>query len=343
MFSKTTKLESTDIAPKIEKILFMALLAHTTYLIAFLALNIYQLALFNILSICIFIYCIYLSKINMISRAFFIAHIEILCHASLCIISFGWAYGFDVIIIALISASTYINVFDKKNTALKLTIFESIIYVILYFGTPQYTDFYPRQYANSLFILNLIFLIMMLVTISNILKIIDIINIHSIKNSANNLKNMSERDYLTGLINKRTLEAILNNKKSISMVIAICDIDNFKKINDMYGHNIGDEVLKKVAEAFKNNTNKKDVVCRWGGEEFVIVSFNIPRSEFLHKIQNIKTQINKEFINVKNQTVNFTMTYGISDIGNDKISLIKQADERLYKGKRTTKNCIVLK
>ncbi len=75
----------------------------------------------------------------------------------------------------------------------------------------------------------------------------------------------------------------------------------------------------------------------------VIVSFDISKNDFLTKIQKIKFQISETIIKEGNETFNFSVTFGVSEVGNDRNLLIKQADERLYKGKNSTKNCIVSK
>ncbi|EKR7992369.1 GGDEF domain-containing protein [Campylobacter fetus] len=198
-------------------------------------------------------------------------------------------------------------------------------------------------YQDYFYVANFIFLIVMLLIISKILKSTDIAYFYQLKDDNDKFKNASETDDLTGLINKRTLNLIIDNKRRSSMVISMCDIDNFKQINDQFGHNTGDLVLKTLSNIFLDHTNKTDIVCRWGGEEFVIVSFDISKNDFLTKIQKIKFQISETIIKEGNETFNFSVTFGVSEVGNDRNLLIKQADERLYKGKNSTKNCIVSK
>ena len=91
------------------------------------------------------------------------------------------------------------------------------------------------------------------------------------------LKALITRDDLTGIANRRYLDFHLNNMKTEAeqfdsgFGILFCDIDNFKKVNDTYGHNVGDEILKLVSMTLRSNIRGEDMVGRWGGEEFIVV------------------------------------------------------------------------
>ncbi len=91
------------------------------------------------------------------------------------------------------------------------------------------------------------------------------------------LRNQSIRDPLTGVFNRRFMEESLERelpralRKKSSVGIMMMDIDHFKKFNDTFGHDAGDLVLRTLSEIFQNNVRKEDIVCRYGGEEFVII------------------------------------------------------------------------
>ena len=105
------------------------------------------------------------------------------------------------------------------------------------------------------------------------------------------LSRRADFDELTELYNRYALRQILENykKENQNYKVAIVDIDFFKKVNDNYGHNVGDEVLKKVAKLFSTNINNEIDVGRWGGEEFLfIANSNIDYSEFKNILENIR-------------------------------------------------------
>lgn len=128
-----------------------------------------------------------------------------------------------------------------------------------------------------------------------------------------------------------------SNKK---FCIAIADIDNFKDINDTYGHNFGDEVLVETASLFKESIRKQDTVARWGGEEFL---FLLPDTDIHGGViicDKIRSLISKLCLKYKDSKVNFTITFGVCEYNGNKeaVEIISCADKYLYKGKETGKN-----
>lgn len=167
----------------------------------------------------------------------------------------------------------------------------------------------------------------------------------------NDLRLLSIQDSLTGAYNRRYFEEAFSqilarykrekNKKPFS--IAILDIDFFKNINDKYGHIVGDMVLKKVANTLYANVRQADIVCRWGGEEFVIYFNNTDIKIALNKIEIIREKIKGiEFSPDKNKKhFHVTVSIGVTSIVNEYNSLeklIEIADKALYMAKNTGRN-----
>ncbi|MCD7799687.1 MAG: diguanylate cyclase, partial [Ruminococcus sp.] len=153
------------------------------------------------------------------------------------------------------------------------------------------------------------------------------------------LQELSSLDVLTGLFNRMSLTQYIENMNSSkydSIVIAMMDIDNFKKINDTYGHPIGDKCIHLVGEKINEISSKG---YRYGGEEFLIIFENLEVS----KVCDIMEKFRKDIENSETATVKFTISIGISNKYNstDIENIIEQADERLYKAKKTGKNKIV--
>jgi len=147
-------------------------------------------------------------------------------------------------------------------------------------------------------------------------------------------------DGLTKAYNRAYLERNLDKlcKAYSTKSIAMLDIDFFKKINDTYGHQMGDEVLKYFANLIKNTLRKNDILIRYGGEEFLIFMPNTAKNEayiVLTKLKNILK-------NDKNKPLDFTFSGGISDGGETLSEMINIADERLYKAKETGRDRIVV-
>lgn len=121
------------------------------------------------------------------------------------------------------------------------------------------------------------------------------------------------------------------------------DIDYFKKINDTYGHDIGDKVLKEFASVVKNSLRVGDLFARWGGEEFVVILLGSHEKDSKVKAEEIRKKVeNMVFENPKELKI--TVSVGVAEF-NDGITfenLIKNADDALYKAKETGRNKVVL-
>lgn len=165
----------------------------------------------------------------------------------------------------------------------------------------------------------------------------------------NQIKESAYKDGLTGIFNKRyffdTLEAVPNLSEMNYSIIMI-DIDNFKRVNDTYGHPYGDIVLKKVASIVKNATRPNDIVARYGGEEIIIYFHNfINKEKLFQRVDAIRAEIEATVIEGEGNSSSVTASFGAYVKENESLSLnemIKKADDNLYICKRTGKNKVVL-
>lgn len=157
-------------------------------------------------------------------------------------------------------------------------------------------------------------------------------------------KELISKDYLTKLYNRRYFYEVSENciqlakREKTPMTICMIDIDNFKQINDKYGHSGGDSVLKIFAKETKNLIRKSDILVRFGGEEFLLLlhNTNIDNAEVL------ANKIRKHFENLNNE-IKFTISIGISEFKEQKIidDIINEADLCLYKAKENGKNKVI--
>jgi len=161
------------------------------------------------------------------------------------------------------------------------------------------------------------------------------------------LEKIASTDPLTQLWNRfKLLEHIkvfFEKNKDEMCDVCIGDIDFFKKINDTYGHEAGDEVLKRVSELLMKEMKGYGALARWGGEEFLFFFEHINGDEAYDMLENLRAKINKMVIPFDGNDIKVTMTFGLVeydyDIGIDQN--IKVADDRLYKGKQSGRNKIV--
>nr|WP_321403087.1 diguanylate cyclase [uncultured Desulfobacter sp.] len=163
------------------------------------------------------------------------------------------------------------------------------------------------------------------------------------------LVDIAMTDALTGLFNRRGFLIVaqelfsLAERRKENLAVFMIDIDHFKKINDKYGHPRGDTVLKGVAESLKGTVRKSDVMCRYGGEEFVILFSNILSSAVPLMAEKIRKEVEKSRPDGIFVTISLGVTQGLvkKSSGNSLLSWVSKADKCLYKAKANGRNCVV--
>ncbi len=161
------------------------------------------------------------------------------------------------------------------------------------------------------------------------------------------LKEAANTDQLTGLFNRRRAEQYMQeqieNAAGNPISISIGDIDFFKKVNDTYGHDAGDEVLKHIANVMKDTLRSDSFISRWGGEEFLIVLPNSNGDQAFMALDRLRRRIMGSSVLVGDAEISVTMTFGVSeyDFSGSMEAAIKEADERLYRGKGNGRNQVV--
>ncbi|MGL4983675.1 MAG: GGDEF domain-containing protein, partial [Plesiomonas sp.] len=149
------------------------------------------------------------------------------------------------------------------------------------------------------------------------------------------IKTSAFTDGLTHLHNRHYFLSKQKNLKQRYSVIII-DIDNFKKINDTYGHHAGDQVLKAVADRIKNSARQDDLLIRWGGEEFVLIVYTTNKNAVNARAESIRQAIADQPIGKHAITVSLGTC--VSEAGSDFDEVFQQADMALYASKSNGKN-----
>ena len=174
-----------------------------------------------------------------------------------------------------------------------------------------------------------------------------------LEKSKDELKVLASIDSMTKLYNRRYFSDIsneifhLNKREHKSLALIMLDIDNFKKINDTYGHHIGDIVIISIADILLEHTRKSDVVCRYGGEEYMILLSEMHIDRCLEIAELIRTSVENMTVQVdKDRALNVTISIGIalSDmrVDNSIEIAINKADNALYTAKRAGKNRVAV-
>ena len=165
------------------------------------------------------------------------------------------------------------------------------------------------------------------------------------------LREQAIRDPLTKLHNRRYLKETLSRELSRAMreqypvSFLLLDIDHFKTVNDTYGHAAGDFVLKEIAEHLLEFTRTGDIVCRYGGEEFLVVFPNTKEQDAFFIADRLRATIQKSIIYVDRHVISITVSAGISEFpthGQYEALILETADKALYHAKYNGRNQVVL-
>lgn len=159
---------------------------------------------------------------------------------------------------------------------------------------------------------------------------------------------LAREDPLTGLLNRRAFLELARHEQArarrdgASLSVVAVDIDNFKIVNDRHGHQVGDTVLAEVASRLRTSVREVDVVCRWGGEEFMLLLPGNDSSGAFVAVERLRESMASRPVDTAAGPVSVTATFGIAVVGMDLDRAMNAADQALYAGKRGGRNRTVI-
>lgn len=246
-----------------------------------------------------------------------------------------------IVIFPLVFAIYSISPGAKKHVNITALISGITLLIALYLRLTHTAKYeYELMYLEYI---NVIFAVVGTYFVLNTIKVSENI-IENLKNAERiKLDNESKIDFLTGLYNKRYVEEEFVKTKKENGYIVLADIDFFKKVNDTYGHNIGDNVLKKIAKIMKSFFRDKDFVARWGGEEFFILVTDINSVDLMEKLNRLREAVGNYKFVYGDYHFQITITFGVEQIDVEKTlsENTKNADLALYYGKQNGRNQVV--
>nr|MBP3598445.1 GGDEF domain-containing protein [Eubacterium sp.] len=327
---------------------------HIILLFLFLYIKCYQLVAFNTVSVLFYAFPLEaLIRKKNYTIALISTFLEVVMHAFFATLTLGWNFGFSLYNIGLIYVAYYYAYISP--TIRKKILMPSILGLISLFLTvmmrlytyafgPAYTN-YTQGFAFLVSVMNIFIVVLMIMFFASLHTIEIRRKEYELRTSNRKLDQLAHYDALTKLRNRHSMSEELHSildKSDDDYCFIMCDIDDFKKINDEYGHSCGDKVLKSVASIILNNLNEKHIACRWGGEEILILlKANIEYARLV--TEKIRYEIEHQEVSCKDHTVKVTMTFGITPYLREHSfeKCISDADKLLYKGKQTGKNRVV--
>ncbi len=344
LFDKTNELVAFSVG------LIACLCAHVTYLIMFHILEVKEMEIFNIFSVLFYVAClISVRYVQEKSIIIYLCDLEIIVHAAYATHLMGWQPDFAMFFILIIPA-TFLT--STKRLYIPFIVGGISLGFFLYFKIALDYDavgkynFKDNNLIRAMQITNAFIGVFVLVSaaLTNIL-IREYMEFQLV-DQRETFKRLASIDPLTNLYNRRAMNENIRSIRRRSRspksqyVIGIGDIDNFKKINDTYGHDTGDKVLVYVSNLFISTIPDDGYAARWGGEEFLFIIPESSIEEGLAFTEKIHKSLRAHTFEIDDCEFGVTMTFGISvGIPVDKIdTVITKADKRLYKGKNNGKN-----
>ena len=329
---------------------------HVLLVFFFWFFHVIPMIILNIGSVAAYLYCIHVIKYDYEQKminTFYITYLEIIIHSFAATLCIGWRFGFPQYIIGLIPFGYYICVtlIDNNRKYFIATMFGLGAAVAFtgcrvlasFIDSFYYLDVSP-MWEMVIYIFNSIcnFFLLFMFTL------IFVIDIQVATNKLHNqniiLDNMASTDPMTGLYNRRSMHMFLEHavSKEEQFSLIMCDIDNFKRVNDTYGHDLGDIVIKDIAQIIQQEVKDFGHVCRWGGEEILILC-NGKLDKALPIAEGIRQNVEKHSFTNNVISIHCTLTLGIATHRENGTidETIKHADERLYYGKQNGKNRVV--
>lgn len=323
---------------------------HLTLFAIFLWLKVYPLVFFNVVSVLLYNLLVVLCRKNKIVAAFHFTYVEIFLHTLVANILIGYRFGFQLYTLALIPVSFYVaftleRFKNKIIVPFEYAILSMIVFVSCKIWDMNVGSIYRIEDHNQemiIYIFNAVVCYMMIIIFS-VLFLFEIYQFqYKLKQANCKLERLAGVDPLTGLLNRRKFYEQIREKKEEITYVLLCDVDDFKRVNDNYGHECGDSMLVEIAGAFTQNFAEPNLVCRWGGEEICVAGMG-NRESILRKAEKLRLDIENIRVDYEGNSVQATITIGVAEckgISNLK-DAISEADQKMYEGKQNGKNRVV--
>ncbi len=277
------------------------------------------------------------------------------------VVQWGWECSIQHFVFVLLLL-VYVGTYASERRKLILSLGVLCVRSALYAWHVLYEPLEPISYGISLLfqIINILAIFSSMVVILSIFTRDKMATEAKLSQYNKKLKNMSEHDPLTKLPNRRsvipeTITNIMSGNCDNGVCVAIGDIDFFKTVNDTYGHEAGDEVLKQLASLCDEFMKPYGIVARWGGEEFLFVFNNMNIDEAGFAANNLLSKVRKMTVKWNDTEIKVTMTIGVADVNifvkgdvtentiDDCINeAVSAADKKLYMGKTGGRNTVVV-
>jgi diguanylate cyclase (GGDEF)-like protein len=320
----------------------LGFVVHTIFVPLFVVLQVYPLAAFNVLSSLASFAGYRINQKGNHSLAVTLLSCEVVLHTALAVYLVGWSAGFQNYLMAAIPFAVF-NHQWRTRTMIVVTGGVLVLYCLLYAVAARLQPVPIEAWiVEGISYLNAIVVFAALGVTSYFFR-------EASQETERHVEDLANTDPLTQIPNRRRLwellelERLRSERSGRSFVIALADIDHFKRFNDSYGHHCGDAVLSHVATVMRASVRRTDTVGRWGGEEFLFILPETPLKGAMEVLEKVRRCVEEVPCRFGDQTYHVTVTFGAANFGRKQTleRCIREADDALYQGKEQGRNQVM--
>ena len=328
-------------------------MVHAVLLAIMLAVEVTPLVSFNILSVIVYIFCMVLCRTGHVLPVYISIVLEVTAYTIISTYYIGLRCGTYCFLFSIVPIIIYLGCFLFKGKArwhiVVLLLLNFGLFIYLYVKFARVKPVY--ELSETIMLITVIFSAFVMVFSTIFYNIIYIysseVEVDDLEEKNKQLTIDAREDALTGMLNRRgfvpIVEKLMNDKGNAHFSVSFLDIDNFKRINDSYGHDGGDEVIRHITKLISREM-KGCNTCRWGGEEFIILMENTDLAAARKEMEYLRKVIETSPTVFFNKRIPATITIGVEeyrDIYSVPEDIINVADERMYYGKQNGKNIVI--
>lgn len=333
---------ATQFWKHITPIVYVALGIHCVLLTVFLGLGMKIMWMANIVSMLIYVNCIYLIRGRRHRQAGQLMCLEIIGHAVLATWQLGWESNFSFYIFCVIPVIAFtfqLNVI--RRIAYSVAILLSLV------GCFAFRRYMGQGTGLSQNVLDA-FGIVNVLTATTLSIYATALSVRFTSSMQLSLFHIANRDSLTNLYTRRRvlhrIRELEARRQGLSASLILLDIDHFKQINDIHGHETGDVVLQRVAEIIGSSVRSSDMAARWGGEEFLVLMPDTTPEDALRAAERIWQRIAEEAGRINERIIAVSATVAVATIATGEAFqlALNRADTSLYMGKQQGRNRVMI-
>ena len=334
--------EPDRMATVVKYVCYLGFPAHLLFIPLFFSLGVPFLAWFNLLSCAAWAAAWWLNRRGNVWAAINVLTAEVVIHAVMATMSLGWRSGFHAPLMPTITV-IMINHRLQRRTMLSQAISLVVLYALLYAYTGDYVA--PGLSPSLEKLLNYVHMVIVFVALCIVSYFYRDASIQAEKR----LEDLATTDQLTRLANRHKMRELLEMERlrcirtGNPFCLVMADVDHFKTVNDTYGHDFGDTVLRTTAAALRATARGHETVARWGGEEFLALLPDTRVSGAVEAAERMRAAVENERLNHDGTMVSVTVTLGVAmhAPGDDIEETVIHADRALYEGKDRGRNRVV--